>query len=45
VETRGMPLKTYTWIHRDSVFTDAQIKTLVAWAEALREKVEPEKEQ
>lgn len=42
VETRGMPLKSYTWTHRDAVFTDAQIKALVAWAEALHEKLAPE---
>lgn len=43
VNDRSMPLPSYTWIHRDAKFTDAQIKTLADWAEALAEKIEPEK--
>jgi hypothetical protein len=37
---RSMPLKSYTWIHRDAIFTDAQNNLLIDWAEALQEKVE-----
>jgi len=43
VNDRSMPLPSYTWIHRDAKLTDAQIKTLADWAEALAEKIEPEK--
>ena len=42
VNDRSMPLPSYTWIHRDAKFTDAQIKTLADWAEALAEKIEPQ---
>jgi hypothetical protein len=38
-----MPLKSYTWIHRDAKLTDAQIKLLADWAETLAEKIEPAK--
>jgi hypothetical protein len=41
VTDRSMPLKSYTWIHRDAKLTDAQIKTLADWAESLAEKIEP----
>lgn len=41
VTTRSMPLKSYTWIHRDAKLTDAQIKLLADWAESLAEKIEP----
>jgi hypothetical protein len=40
---RTMPLKSYTWIHRDAIFTDAQIKTLTTWLEAAQEKLDGEK--
>ncbi len=40
---RSMPLKSYTWIHRDAIFTDAQIKTLTTWLEAQGEKLADEK--
>jgi hypothetical protein len=43
VTDRTMPLKSYTWIHRDAKLTDAQIKTLADWAESLADKIEPEK--
>ena len=39
----GMPLPSYTWIHRDAKLTDAQIATVCDWAEALQEKIAPEK--
>lgn len=41
VTERSMPLKSYTWIHRDAKLTAAQIKTLADWAEALADKIEP----
>lgn len=40
---RSMPLKSYTWIHRDAIFTDEQIKKLQAWLEAAQDKVDEEK--
>ena len=40
---RSMPLKSYTWIHRDAIFTDAQLKTLTTWLEAAQEKLADEK--
>ena len=43
VTDRSMPLKSYTWIHREAKLTDAQIKTLADWAEALAEEIEPQK--
>lgn len=42
IERREMPLKSYTITHRDAVFTEAQIKQLNGWLEALRDKVAPE---
>lgn len=43
ISDRSMPLKSYTWIHRDAIFTDTQIKTLTAWLEATRDKLEDSK--
>ena len=43
VSDRSMPLKSYTWIHSAAKLSDAQIKTLADWAEALAEKIEPDK--
>ena len=40
VTDRSMPLKSYTWIHRDAKLTEAQIKLLAGWAESLAEKIE-----
>jgi hypothetical protein len=37
---RVMPLRSYTWIHRDAVLTDAQNNALIDWAESMQEKVE-----
>jgi hypothetical protein len=41
IARRAMPLKSYTITHRDAVFTDAQIKQINDWLEALRDKVAP----
>jgi len=43
VGDRSMPLKSYTWIHRDAVFTDAQIKALTTWLEGVQEKLADDK--
>lgn len=36
VETRGMPLKSYTWLHPEARLTPAEIRLVVDWAEGLR---------
>lgn len=43
IKARTMPLPSYTWVHRDAIFTDAQIKTLTTWLEAAQEKLADEK--
>ena len=42
IASRKMPLPSYTLTHRDAKFTDAQIKQLNDWLEALRDKVGPQ---
>ena len=39
VRDRTMPLKSYTFIHRDAQLTDAQITALCNWAEAAQDKI------
>ena len=39
ISDRVMPLKSYTLIHRDAKFTDAQVKRLTEWLQAEREKL------
>ena len=39
VRDGGMPLKSYTFIHRDAKLTDQQIAALTAWAEGLQDKI------
>ena len=34
-----MPLPSYTWTHREASFTDSERGEIVAWAEALRDKL------
>jgi hypothetical protein len=36
-----MPLASYTLVHRDARFTDAQIKAITGWLEAVRDQVAP----
>jgi hypothetical protein len=40
VHGRTMPLKSYTWVHRDARLDAAQIKMLVDWAEELAEEID-----
>lgn len=40
VLARSMPLKSYTWVHRDAVLTQAEINAVADWAEALRDELE-----
>ena len=39
VRDRTMPLKSYTFIHRDAKLTDAQIAALTSWAESIQDKL------
>jgi hypothetical protein len=43
ISSRTMPLPSYTWVHRDAIFTEAQLKTLITWLESAQEKLEDEK--
>jgi len=38
VSNREMPLDSYTWIHRDARFSDAQVQTLTDWIDAQNDK-------
>jgi hypothetical protein len=44
VSDHDMPLQSYTWIHRDARLTEAQIKAVSDWADALHDKVSPDDE-
>ncbi|MDI1318764.1 MAG: heme-binding domain-containing protein [bacterium] len=39
VETHGMPLRSYTWVHPEARLTPAEIKLIAAWAEGLQEEL------
>ena len=41
VETRAMPLRSYTWMHVEARLTPTEIKLLAAWAADLRDEVSP----
>lgn len=41
VEEKEMPLKSYTWVHRDAVLNAQEIETLVNWANGLRATIQP----
>ncbi len=43
ITEHGMPLKSYTLLHRDAQLSDAQIKTLCDWADTLRQKIASDK--
>ena len=36
VETKEMPLDSYTWMHADAHLTDEQIKSVIDWANNVR---------
>ena len=36
----GMPLDSYTWIHKDALLTTAQKELLVSWAEGIQHQME-----
>lgn len=35
----AMPLRSYTWMHREAKFTDVERQAIVDWAQALRDKL------
>jgi hypothetical protein len=35
VKEGEMPLKSYTWIHKDAILTDAEKNTLINWADGI----------
>jgi hypothetical protein len=37
-----MPLKSYTWIHKDAVLSSDEAAALTAWAKALQLQIEKE---
>lgn len=39
VESHGMPLKSYTWLHPEARLTPAEIKLITDWAEGLQEEI------
>jgi hypothetical protein len=39
VEEGGMPLASYTWIHKDAILTDREKKMIVDWARNLSEQI------
>lgn len=36
VEATSMPLDSYTWVHKDAILSDEQIKEMIIWAKAAR---------
>jgi hypothetical protein len=42
VEQGNMPLRSYTWMHPDARLTVEQRKKIIAWAQALHDKIAPE---
>jgi hypothetical protein len=46
VEDKEMPLNSYTWTHSEAKLTDAQIQSIINWAQAVRIKygLEPKPE-
>lgn len=40
VQDGGMPLGSYTWIHKDAILTDAQKQLLISWAEDIQHRME-----
>ena len=39
VEAREMPLPSYTWVHRDSLLSEGDIRTLCDWSKAEQAKI------
>ena len=41
VQEGGMPLDSYTWIHKDAVLTEREKNMLIDWANGLADKIQP----
>ncbi len=39
---REMPLRSYTWIHRDARLTDEQVRQVTDWIDGLHDKLAPD---
>ena len=39
VKEGGMPLPSYTIIHRDAILTDSEKKTLYTWSQNIRDSI------
>lgn len=39
VKKKEMPLDSYTWMHKDAKLTEAERKTIIGWADGLREEM------
>ena len=39
IETKEMPLESYTWIHRQADITDAQRTAIINWAKDVRRQI------
>jgi hypothetical protein len=40
IQGHTMPLRSYTWIHRDARLSEAEVKALVEWSEGLAEQID-----
>ena len=40
IKEDGMPLDSYTWIHKDAILTPAQKQLLITWAEGIQRQLE-----
>jgi len=40
IKEGGMPLDSYTWIHKDAILSPAQKQLLITWAEDIRRQLE-----
>ena len=40
IKEDGMPLDSYTWIHKDAILTPAQKQLLITWAEGIQHQME-----
>jgi hypothetical protein len=39
VKDGGMPLPSYTWIHKDAILTDTEKKAFLAWCNTVRDSI------
>jgi Haem-binding domain len=40
VKEGEMPLNSYTWVHKEAIFTTAQKQSIISWAESIRTQME-----